>query len=243
MENNAISSLAGSKIVIIGGSSGIGFATAKAAAQMGAHVIIASGNPNKVAEAIKQLPETTKGYTLNATDESQIQQFFDGIGEFDHMVYTAGENLTLNVLEATDMAVAKDFFTVRYWGAFTAVKYAAKYCKGSIVLTGGIAGQRPGAGWTVAASICSAMEGLTRALAVELAPLRVNLVAPGVVRTPLWDSLKEEERQGIYSHYEQNLPVKFVAEADDIAKTYIYLMGQKYSTGQAVVADGGGVLI
>jgi NAD(P)-dependent dehydrogenase (short-subunit alcohol dehydrogenase family) len=80
------------------------------------------------------------------------------------------------------------FFALRYWGAFMAAKYGSDHIRpgGSIVFTSGLAGLRPHVGWSLGASICAAMEGLTRALAVELAPIRVNIVSPGVVKSPLW---------------------------------------------------------
>jgi len=87
------------------------------------------------------------------------------------------------------------------------------------------------------------MEGLTRALAVELAPIRVNLVSPGLVRTPLWDNLPEFEREALYSASSAALPVGRVGEAEDLAQTYVYLMSNRYATGQTIIVDGGGVLV
>ena len=109
------------------------------------------------------------------------------------------------------------------------------------MFTSGIAGQRPQAGWSLGASICAAMEGLTRALAVELAPIRVNIVSPGVVRTPLWANMTEAERTVLYQQVSDRLPVGHVGDAAEIAQAYLYLMRQTYSTGQVLVVDGGAV--
>ena len=168
----------------MGGTSGLGLATAQAAAAQGAQVVVVSGNPARVEAALAVLPDTAEGHALDLSRESNIASFFEAAGSFDHLVYTAGENLTLEWVKDMDLTRARDFYTLRYWGALTAVKYATPHMRpgGSIGLTGGIASPRPGKGWALAASICGAMEGLTRALAVELAPLRVNLVAPGVVQ-------------------------------------------------------------
>jgi NAD(P)-dependent dehydrogenase (short-subunit alcohol dehydrogenase family) len=140
---------------------------------------------------------------------------------------------------------ARQFWNVRYWGAFAAVKYGSPHIRqgGSIVLTSGVAGARPHKGWSVAASICSAMDGLTRALAVELAPIRVNAVSPGVVRSPLWGAMNEQEREAMYNASGSRLPVGRVGEVDDIAKTYLYLINEGFSTGQVIVVDGGTVLV
>jgi NAD(P)-dependent dehydrogenase (short-subunit alcohol dehydrogenase family) len=87
------------------------------------------------------------------------------------------------------------------------------------------------------------MEGFTRAMAVELAPIRVNIVVPGLVRTNLWAGLPEAEREGMYAHLSQVLPVQHIGEADDVAHAYLSAMRQPFMTGQAIVVDGGGVLI
>src|ERR1700727_2768721 len=113
---------------------------------------------------------------------TQTRALFARLGQFDHLVFTAGETLQLGSLATTDVDAARRFFTLRYWGAYCAAKYGSASVRkgGSIVFTSGIAGQRPHAGWALGASICAAMEGLTRALAVELAPVRVNAVSPRV---------------------------------------------------------------
>ncbi|MBE7178857.1 MAG: SDR family oxidoreductase, partial [Mucilaginibacter polytrichastri] len=166
-------------------------------------------------------------------------------GNFDHLVFSAGENLTLNTLAETDISKAREFFTLRFWAAFAAVKYGAPKILpgGSISLTSGTANARPGAGWAVASAICGSMEGFVRAMAVELAPVRVNCVVPGVVRTPLWDSLPEADRQNLYEALSNKLLVKRVGEAEDVARGFLYLMTQQYSTGQALVIDGGTLLV
>jgi NAD(P)-dependent dehydrogenase (short-subunit alcohol dehydrogenase family) len=237
--------LKGKKVVVLGGSSGIGLATAKAAATQGATIVIVSSNQQRIDKALKELPADSKGFAVNLSDESAIKTFFGQLGQFDHLVYTAGESLQL--VNIADLAIndAQQFFNLRYWGAFKAVKYAAPHINpgGSIVLTGGVASTRPGAGWSLGASICAAMEGFTRAMAVELAPIRVNLVSPGIVRTNLWSDMADAERDGMYSYYSGQLPVKYVAGPEDIAQTYLYLMNQLYGTGQAVVIDGGYALV
>jgi NAD(P)-dependent dehydrogenase (short-subunit alcohol dehydrogenase family) len=246
MENktNQKLSLQGQRVIVMGGSSGIGLATAIAAAAEGASVTIVSGNQKRIDNALASLPGQ-QGHAVDLGHEVNIKNFFAKVGSFDHLVYTAGENLSLSELADTDLATAKQFWNLRYWGAFAAVKYGAAHINagGSIVLTGGIAASRPGKGWSVATSICAAMEGFTRAMAVELAPIRVNIVVPGVVRTNLWGNMGEAEREEFFTNAGNSLLVKRVGEADDIAQTYLYLMKQKYSTGQSVTVDGGGVLV
>jgi NAD(P)-dependent dehydrogenase (short-subunit alcohol dehydrogenase family) len=204
-----------------------------------------SSNQTRIDNALKELPENSAGYAVDLSQEQNIKNFFEQLNPFDHLIYTAGENLTLSHLKDTDLEWASNFFNVRYWGALAAVKYGTPKINqgGSICLTGGIAGARPGAGWSVAASICGAMEGFTRAMAIELAPVRVNLVAPGVVKTNLWSGMTETERESLYQSVGQTLPVKRVGEAEDIAQAYLYLMKQTYTTGQTLFIDGGNILV
>jgi NAD(P)-dependent dehydrogenase (short-subunit alcohol dehydrogenase family) len=131
-----------------------------------------------------------------------------------------------------------------YSGALWAAHAAAPHLNpgGSITLTTGIAGRRPGPGWAVAASICGAVESLTRALAVELAPIRVNAVAPGVVRSPLWASMTPASRDQLYRDTAASIPAGRVGEVADIAHAYLYCLTQPFSTGSILTVDGGTVL-
>ena len=236
--------LNGQRIVILGGSSGIGLATAQAAAQEGASIAIASSRKARVDEALATLPPGAEGHALDLTDEMAVKTFFAGVGPFDHLVFTAGETLQLGRLSETDIAKAHSFFDLRYWGAYMAAKYASNNIRpgGSMVFTSGLAGARPHAGWSLGASICSAMEGLTRALAVELAPIRVNIVSPGVVESPLWSTMTATDREALYRQTAERLPVNHVGQVEEIAEAYLYLMRQTYGTGQVLRVDGGGEL-
>jgi NAD(P)-dependent dehydrogenase (short-subunit alcohol dehydrogenase family) len=233
------------RIVVLGGSSGIGLAVAQQAVAQGATAIIASSNADRVKQAVATLDGKAGGHTLDLSKERDIQNFFQGIGELDHLVFTAGDALQLNMLEATDLTKARHAFELRYWAALAAVKYASPHIRkdGSIVLTTGIAGRRPHKGWAIAASVCGTIEALTRALAVELAPIRVNAVSPGVVRTNLWQSMSADEREHLFEGVGKALPVGRVGEPYDIAQAYLFLMQEGFSTGQTVVVDGGTVLV
>jgi NAD(P)-dependent dehydrogenase (short-subunit alcohol dehydrogenase family) len=238
-------SLYGKRVVILGGTSGIGLATARAAEREGAAVVIASSRRERLDRALASLRSGAEGEVVDVADEGQVRALFERIGAFDHLVFTAGESLQLEPLAAMQVERARGFVNVRFWGAFMAAKYGSPHIRpgGSITLTNGIAGLRPRKGWTVAASICGAMEALTRALAVELAPIRVNAVCPGTVRTELWSGMTESARETMYRDVAQRLPVGRVGEADDLAETYLYLMREGFSTGQVLVVDGGGILV
>ena len=232
------------RVVILGGSSGIGLAVAEQAASQGATLVIASSNAERVQKVIESLGGNTQGHTLDFSDEHAVETLFAKLGAFDHLVFTAGDSLYLHDLATTDLKQARRAFEVRYWAALAAVKYGSKNISkgGSVVLTTGVAGQRPHKGWVVAASVCGTIEALTRALAVELAPIRVNAVCPGVVRTNLWQNMTAAEREQLYESVGNRLPVGRIGEPHDIAQAFMFLMLEGYSTGQTVVVDGGTVL-
>lgn len=230
------------RIVILGGTSGIGLATAERAAADGATVIVASSSADRIDAALERLPASAEGYTVDVRHEEEIRDLFNRLGSFDHLAFTAGETLQIGAIAATDLDAASRALDVRVWGAYAAVKHAVAHL-GSIVLSSGIAGTRPEPNWTVAASICGALDALTRALAVELAPIRVNAVAAGVVRSDLWREMSEEDRSAMYDSLSEVLPVGRVGEVSDIAETFLYLMRNGYSSGTIVTVDGGSVLV
>ncbi|MFJ4652514.1 SDR family oxidoreductase [Nocardia sp. NPDC088792] len=236
-------SLNGKNVIVIGGTSGIGLAVAARAAADGAVVTVASSSQDRIDAALKELPDTARGARLDVTDEAAIAEFFGTQGEFDHLVYTAGEALLLAPIDAISAAQADAFFGIRYRGAFLAAKYAAAHVRsgGSITFTSGTVATRPGPGTALPASVTAAVEGLTRALAVELAPVRVNAVRPGPVRTTLWDGTVPDP-QAVYDDFSGRIPVGRIADPDEIAAAYAYLIGNHFTTGTVLTVDGGTVL-
>jgi NAD(P)-dependent dehydrogenase (short-subunit alcohol dehydrogenase family) len=225
--------LSGKRVVLLGGTSGIGLATAKAASAEGAHVTVVSSRQMSVDQAIRQLPSGADGRAVNLTDPQETTDFLASLDSFDHLVYTAGEPLALMPVNSLDIQKAVSFFQLRYFSVLSAVRAAAPRLSpsGSITLTTGIAKDRPGPGWAVAASICGAVEALTKALAVELAPVRVNAVSPGVVRSPLWAGMGEQESEQMYAAIGKSLPAGRVGEVEEIAQAYLLTL------------DGGTVLV
>jgi NAD(P)-dependent dehydrogenase (short-subunit alcohol dehydrogenase family) len=237
--------LKGKRVVILGGSSGLGLATAQAAAQEGAEIVIVSSSRERIDSALETLPVSTQGYAADLRAEENIKALFEQIGVFDHLVYTAGENISLSMIADTDIIKAQEYFKIRFWGAYAAIKYGGPFINrgGSISLTSGIASQRPGAGWSLGACICAAVEGLCRAMAVELAPIRVNAVLPGVIRTNLWSGMTEADRNGLFDHVGNSLLVKRIGEAEEIAQTFLFMIKQSFATGQCYTVDGGASLV
>src|SRR3981081_3400803 len=214
------------RVVVLGGSSGIGLAVAEQAASQGAKVVIVSSKPERVHKAIEYVGGDVEGQAVDVSDERAIATFFAKLGPYDHLVFTAGDSLALHGLAKTYLKQARHAFELRYWAALAAVKYGSPHIRegGSIVLTTGVAGQRPHKGWVVAASVCGTIEALTRALAIELAPIRVNAVSPGVVRTNLWKNLTVAEQEHLYESVGNSLPVGSVCETYNTAQPYLFLM-------------------
>jgi NAD(P)-dependent dehydrogenase (short-subunit alcohol dehydrogenase family) len=235
------SDLQGKKVVILGGTSGFGLATAKAATEAGARVVVASRSRENVEKALKELPQGTEGVSVDVNDQPALERFFMGLNGLDHLIVTAGDSLPAHI---GSYAEARQSFEVRFWGAYLSAKSAFPHIRsgGSITLTNGIVGIRPWKGWSVASAISGAVEALTRGLALEMAPIRVNTVCAGMVKTPLWGGMSGDEREAMYAKQAAALPVGRVGESEDIAEAYLYLMQSGFTTGQAIVVDGGSVI-
>jgi NAD(P)-dependent dehydrogenase (short-subunit alcohol dehydrogenase family) len=208
-------------------------------------VVVASSNRQRVDAALRRLPKNASGHAVDLRSETAIRELFETLGDFDHLAHTAGEPLALGPIDETDVGAAQRALEIRLWGAYAAVKHAHRHIRpgGSIVLSSGAAGARPHPTWTVAASLCGAIEALTRTLALELAPIRVNATAAGVIRTDLWAGMTEDAREGMYATLAETLPAGRVGEAGDVAEAIAHLMRNAYTTGTVLQVDGGALLV
>ncbi len=234
-----------SRVVVLGGTSGIGLAIAKAAAAAGASVAVASRNPASVESALAELPDGSAGRAVDASSAEELAAFFDFLGDFDHFAYTAAGPLVPTPLAEYTAEAGRAFFELRLVVALNAIRLAVPHIRpgGSITMTSGTAAFRGAAGWVLGSAASGAIVSAARALAVELAPIRVNVVAPGVVRSPLWSQIPEADREAMYNNTGSGLPLGRVAEVEDIAKAYLQLMDQDYATGTVAVIDGGMILV
>ena len=233
--------LTGQRIVVIGGSSGMGLATARAAAEAGAVVTIASSSKERVDAALADLPRGCDGAVLDVRDEVAVADLFARIGELDHVVFTAGDRADRRALTDLPLDEARRIFDVRLWGAVAVAKHAAARIRpaGSITFTSGTIGVRPSPGAALAAAGASATEGLARALAVDLAPVRVNVVRSGAIRTPLWDAVPAPQREAVLESFAKRALTGAIGEPEQIAATHLYLMENQFVTGTVVTVDGG----
>lgn len=230
-------------IVIIGGSSGIGFATAQAAYAKGAQVVIAGRSVSRLAEARKAIGHRLQTFVVQMTDESSVQNMFAQLEHVDHLFISAADVVMGPILE-TDSDVLKLAMESRFWGSYYAAKYVAPKMSenGSITFMSGTSTWKPTSGGAVAAASGAAVEALCRSLAVELSPIRVNTISAGAVNTPLLDSIFGEKRDEMVEHLEKTLPVKRMGKPEDIADAALYLMQNRYTTGTVLSVDGGSLL-
>jgi NAD(P)-dependent dehydrogenase (short-subunit alcohol dehydrogenase family) len=232
------------RVVVIGGSSGMGLATAHAAAAAGALVTIASSNKERLDSALAQLPDGCDGIVADTRGEAAIAALFDHVGELDHLIYTAARPPAQRALSEPSLDETRQEFVAGFWGVVAAVTYAASRIRpgGSITLTSGTIGVRPTPGSALLAARVGAIEGLTRGLAVDLAPIRVNAVRPGVVRTPMWDGIPEPDREAVFTALTARMLTGAIGEAGQIAATHLYLMENAFVTGTVLTVDGGASL-
>ncbi len=236
--------LTGQRVVVIGGSSGMGLATARAAAEAGAAVTIASSSKERVEAALGTLPDGCDGTVLDVRDEAAVAELFDRVGALDHVAFTAGDQAERRPLGQLPLDQARRTFDVRLWGSIAVAKYAAPHLRpgGSISFTSGTIGVRPVPGAALASAGAAAIEGLTRGLAVDLAPVRVNAVRSGAVRTPLWDAVPEPQRAAVLDGFARRALTGAVGEPEQIAAAHLYLMENQFVTGTVLTVDGGLIL-
>ena len=239
--------LADQRILVIGGSSGMGLAIARAAVVAGARVMIAARDEARLARAAAQAGGAATPHRLDITDERAVAAFFDSMDHpIDHLVVTAHASSVvtgaIDTLAGMSIAAARAFMETKFWGPFVVAKHGQRRLapRGSIVLFSGAAGARKLLPNHAAIGATNgAVEAFARQLAREIAPRRVNVIAAGLVRTPAYDGLTEEARERMYADYERTSLVGRVGRPEDIAEAAIYLMSSPYVTGQVHEIDGG----
>jgi NAD(P)-dependent dehydrogenase (short-subunit alcohol dehydrogenase family) len=236
-------SLNNQHVVIICGTSGIGLATAKLAYSLHAKLTITGHTEKSLLEAKNHLGVNTQYDLLDIGNEDEVKRFFDKVDRIDHLV-TPGNVLYTGPFLSFPVEKARIGMDSKFWGQYYAAKYAAPKIpsSGSIVLFSGIAAKRPTPGSTLMTAVNSAVEGLGRALAVELSPIRVNVISPGIIDTPRWAHMNDIERKAFYEKISNRLLVKKVGQADELAAAVLFLMTNGFISGETLEVSGGHIL-
>jgi NAD(P)-dependent dehydrogenase (short-subunit alcohol dehydrogenase family) len=235
--------LAGQTLVVIGGSSGIGFETAKQARSEGAQVILSGRNPERVEHAARELGALDSA-AFDATDFDRLGRFFDDLPKpIDHIMVTAGGPYYARLADI-DFTQARRNVEEELWLPLHVARFAVGKVRpgGTLLFIGGTGGRRPAAGPLIT-TFTAATPALTKALALELAPIRVNLIAPGFVDTPLSASLLGGQLDARRDHLRTTLPIRRVVGPADIAALAIHLMVNTAVTGATYDIDGGQQLV
>lgn len=231
----------GTRVVIAGGSSGIGLSTAKLLIKCGAKVVINGRDPSKLDSAKNQLglQATTAAFDV-ANSEDRARALAD-IGKFDHLVVSLSGGKGAGPFTQVTQTDLRSGFDAKFWLHFLLAQESLPYLNksGSITFVSAISARAANPGTAGLSAINSAIEGLVKPLAVELKPRRVNAVSPGVVDTPWWNWMQEEEKQSTFARFSAATPVGRVGRPEDIAQSIVYLIGNSFMTGCILECDGG----
>ncbi|KAF2236757.1 NAD(P)-binding protein [Viridothelium virens] len=251
------------RVLIIGGSSGLGFTAAEAILESGAGaVILSSSNPQRIGTALDRLKalypsraSAVSGHECNLADEvnleNNIKALFDfatdnGSKKLDHILFTAGDRLAIKPMTETTFDAMKQAGLVRFFAPLLVGKYAIKHLKAgrqsSFIITSGGVSQRPHQDWTVVGSFASGHFGMVRGLALDLAPRRCMVVCPGFVNTELWDWMEADAKNKLLQGVASAVPTQAAAQPEDIAQAYLYVMKDPNCTGQVITTDSGNLL-
>ncbi|MGC5006494.1 SDR family oxidoreductase [Streptomyces sp. DT203] len=236
--------LADQTVVVIGASAGIGLETARQVRAHGGQVVLVGRNPERLQQAALELhPVGTAAF--DATDTDRLKQFFQDLpGPVDHVMVTAGSPSYMP-LEGMDLTAARRAFDERLAMTLAVALYGRDKVRagGTLLFVGGTGGRRPGVGMAVMSAVTAALPALTANLALELAPIRVNLIAAGFVDTPLSASLLGDQLDARREELRATLPIRRVVVPADVAALAVHIMCNDALTGGTYDVDGGQQLV
>jgi NAD(P)-dependent dehydrogenase (short-subunit alcohol dehydrogenase family) len=230
----------GQRVVVVGGTSGMGLATVRAAAGLGAEVVSAGRRPLTQRESVPGV----EAAEVDVTDEESVRILFDRVGTLDHLLVTASAGTPGAFLDQ-DLARARSFMDGKFFGSWMCARYAAPglAASGSITFVTGGAVVRPPAHGSMTAAAFAAVESLTRALAIELGPRRVNTIRPGYTDSDMWSYLPDARRRELRRRVSDAMPVGRMGTPDDIAHAALFLMTNPQVTGAVLEVTGGETLV
>jgi NAD(P)-dependent dehydrogenase (short-subunit alcohol dehydrogenase family) len=232
----------GQRVVIIGASAGIGEATARAFAASGAEVIITGRAKERLDQAAQRIGHPVRAAELDATSREALDAFFAATGTVDHLVLSASPGAVgAGPVATLDEAALRQAFDGKFFAHLKAIQAALPRLRrdGSVTLVTAASARAAFPGTVGLAAVNGALETIVAPLAVELAPLRVNAVSPGVIDTHWWHAMPEDQRRPYFDAVAAVTPVRRVGEPDDVAGAIVYLVGAGFVTGTILECTGG----
>ena len=249
-------------VLVIGGTSGIGFCVAEACLAFGATVTISSPNQNKLITSVERLQASNstvfsskiRSFACDLSDPDRVEsnvkdllEFAALPGQINHVVYTAGDTLKLKPLNETTIRFVQEVGLVRSVVPIILAKLARSHfvssLESSLTLTGGMVSLKPPPGWTPYSTWAAGQEGMTRSLAIKLKPVRVNLIVPGTVDTEIFQQIPDELRSGLLNELREKTLNKELGKPEDVAEAYLYAMRDRFLTGSMIYTNGGSLLV
>lgn len=257
--------LANQRVLIFGATSGLGYAVAEAALENGAHLAISSSNESKLERTVARLKEAYPTQSANQSITTYVCDLSDtanlaanletvfkeatsnGTTKLNHVVTTAGDALKLPALDEMTPELINSGMNVRFTAPAMMARFVHKYVENSpsssFSLTSGARSRKPAPGWSLATAVTAAVEGLGRGLALDLKPIRVNVVSPGAVDTELFSAFPKEQLDGLMQMFKSQSTTGTVAQPEDLAESYLYLMKDRFVTGSVIESNGGCFLV
>jgi NAD(P)-dependent dehydrogenase (short-subunit alcohol dehydrogenase family) len=233
-----------SNALVVGGTSGIGLATARQLRARGATVHIVGRNKERLDAIALSDPELV-GHQADGTDREAVAAVAETIGTVDWLVVTLTGNEGLGPIADLDLDMLRRAFDAKFWGQVTTIQAVLPHLAstGSITLVSAITARASMPGTAGIAAVNAAVEALVKPLAVELGPIRVNAVSPGVVDTPWWSGMPADAQREYFASVKQALPARYIASADDLAEVVVVAATNANLTGTVIEADGGARLV
>jgi NAD(P)-dependent dehydrogenase (short-subunit alcohol dehydrogenase family) len=234
-------SMSSDHTVIVGGSSGIGLATARHLLASGGRVTITGRNSGRLEEARRLLGNGARAAAMDAADAASLPEAFAAIGPMDHLVLALGSRKGFGPFATMNVAEMRQSFEEKVYAHFAAAQAALPFLRqdGSVTFVSAVSAHAGAPGTSGIGAANAAVAALVPILAAELRPLRVNGVSPGVIDTPWWDFMPRDEKQAVFDEYGAKSLVGRVGTADDVASAISFLVGNTFVTGHVLLCDGG----
>jgi NAD(P)-dependent dehydrogenase (short-subunit alcohol dehydrogenase family) len=234
--------LTGKRVLVIGGGSGIGLASARLAYEAGARVTIAGRTEAKLARAAASIGDVDTR-TVDLTEQHSVDALFAGLDAIDHLVLP-GSDARFGGLRDLPVEDAQASMSSKFWGPYRAIRSTNLAQGGSVVLFSGAAGRRPSATSASLSAINAAVEALGKALALELAPIRVNVISPGLIASTGWsEAMTEAARSALFEGAAARSPIRRVGMPDDVAAAVLFVLTNPNITGAVIDVDAGALLV